>query len=116
MNTWILAAYIATTAFALYGLFFDYSTSSQFKPITDGTVKTREGNKFFRNKDGTFNKKKYLLVWGIPLVAIHVVGWFTGQLLFPTIFNFFVGIPTMVQGMDNKKKMKQQSGAVIRGE
>ena len=109
MNTWILIAYIASAALLVFGVYMDASSSLKFKPVTDGpvgTIKTREGNKFFRNKDGTFNFKKYLLILVLPIVAVNVVSFIFGELRGAILLNGIVGIASLLQGLDNNRKMK----------
>ena len=110
MHWGLIPAYIATTAFALYGLFFDYSTSSTFKPITDGTVKTREGNKFFRNADGSFNFKKYAWIHGVALIAVNALSIGFGELRGAIFYNGIVGAMSLFAGIRNRRLMKAAQG------
>lgn len=104
----IIAIYIASVLVGALGLFMDYSTSVKFyKPnaATGGVVSTKEGNKFWRKKDGTFNSTKYLLVLVVPIIALNGVGVICNYLMAPMIFNFIVGPVFLLQGLENKHKM-----------
>ena len=106
MNNWILFAYIASLAFVIFGLYMDASSSMKFKGTFDGTIKTREGNKFFRNADGSFNFKKYAWIHGVALIAVNALSIGFGELRGAIFYNGIVGVMSLFAGIRNRRLMK----------